>query len=733
MASTPAANPTVHGGDNADGSYFQKTVCLHDWWLIIAENDVGGKGLAVAGVTSIENEARRVFSSAPISKRFDIFTLETVDGICVAIKGFINEQKTIENGFPSEVFSHFVFGFPPHWEQCVVKFFGGDSSIAGAGPESTSHSGKLAAPPGRVDAGTESSAPTAVHFDLEEPPHEQLSSEDRHDVEVAKQSSKPFINVAVDDTKVDDMPKHAAEEETGRANFGSGDFQSIGRPTNLESNQKKPVSRCFMKNKITKSSVASEAIENLDGASVATTQSGEKVDISEEDPRLSLGELFRSLSNLLRSKGKEKQMLESGLNCERNTVGSVPVPAVSKTASNTLENDNYKGKGRSMSHPSASEFQEPSTVDSVPAIAKTVSCSQNGNCEVGGRSMSCPSDPELEEPTTLDSVPAVSKTLSNTSQNDNCEVGGGSMSRPSDPELQEPTIVDFIPTVPKTLGDTSKNDYCEVGGRSMSQPSDSELQEPNSGNVVKRLDFDCLEDLEPTGIGKQGLTAQVGEGAVDAITENTSRKKTRRRTTNIVVGEGRIDAKTENTPRKMIGEGKTDAKKENTPRKKAKRKTTIDAAETPTPVENKKVSIISPESLNLKRSRTGRLLLPTMEFWRNQAAVYDLDRNITGIQDDRPVVTPSRDSLPFCGFNLLLGLVYCNTCRLLHASHVFRQQIWVSEKQNTMIENLNTGYRLEQESQGVWGVLKAKRHVSVIFTGILTRMGEIRGCKLMSS
>ncbi|KAM1686178.1 hypothetical protein TB2_033495 [Malus domestica] len=33
---------------------------------------------------------------------FSLWTLETVDGICVAIKGFINEQNTIENGIPSE-------------------------------------------------------------------------------------------------------------------------------------------------------------------------------------------------------------------------------------------------------------------------------------------------------------------------------------------------------------------------------------------------------------------------------------------------------------------------------------------------------------------------------------------------------------------------------------------------------------------------------------------------------
>ncbi|KAM1044063.1 hypothetical protein ACFX2J_035055 [Malus domestica] len=45
------------------------------------------------------HEARREFSSAPISKIFDIFTLETVDTICVAIIGFITQQNTSKTGF----------------------------------------------------------------------------------------------------------------------------------------------------------------------------------------------------------------------------------------------------------------------------------------------------------------------------------------------------------------------------------------------------------------------------------------------------------------------------------------------------------------------------------------------------------------------------------------------------------------------------------------------------------
>ncbi|KAL6277878.1 hypothetical protein ACE6H2_021479 [Prunus campanulata] len=482
MASTPSSNQTIHGDNNTDVSYFQKTVCLNDWWLIKAQNEVQGKWLAVAGVSSRKEGARRVFSSAPIAKRFDVFTLETVDGICVSIKGFINKQKSTENGFPSEVFSHFLFGFPPYWEQWVAKFFGGDSTTTCAVSGSISDSDKLATQPGSI----KSSIPSSLHFDQEETPVEQVSCEDRHDVEVLKQfSSELPTNVAVDDSKVDDLPKHAAEEETGRANIGASDFQSVGKPKHLVSNQKKPVSRCFMKHKSTNSSPASEASESFGGVSGATTQSGGKVDISEEYPSYSAGRVTRSLSRNLSRKGKKKKMVGCGLNSEKNTV---------------------------------------------------------------------------------DSVPAVFKTLSKSLQNDNCK----------------------------------------VRGKSMPHPSDFEFQEPNDLNVKKKLDFGCLEDdLQHTHNAKQGqncgnITTQVG--------------------------------------------GESDAKEENTFRKRTKTNTTFYTKENPPPEVNKKVSIASPESLNMRRSRSGRLLLPTMEFWRNQLAIYDSDRKVTGIQGGLPVVTTSRGS-----------------------------------------------------------------------------------------
>ncbi|XP_038882905.1 kinetochore-associated protein KNL-2 homolog isoform X2 [Benincasa hispida] len=70
----------------------------------------------------------RIFSSAPIVKRYDVFTLETADGICVILKGFINKLRTADNGFTPQVFKHFVFGFPPNWENHAANCFEGEAS-----------------------------------------------------------------------------------------------------------------------------------------------------------------------------------------------------------------------------------------------------------------------------------------------------------------------------------------------------------------------------------------------------------------------------------------------------------------------------------------------------------------------------------------------------------------------------------------------------------------------------
>ncbi|KAL4587676.1 hypothetical protein LXL04_000549 [Taraxacum kok-saghyz] len=100
-------------------SHFQKSVSLQDWWLTKPQTDDGRPTIGVSGLTCSSQLSRveRCFSSAPIIKAYDFFELETVDGICVILQGYINKEKTLENGFSSEVFDHFVIGFPIYWEE----------------------------------------------------------------------------------------------------------------------------------------------------------------------------------------------------------------------------------------------------------------------------------------------------------------------------------------------------------------------------------------------------------------------------------------------------------------------------------------------------------------------------------------------------------------------------------------------------------------------------------------
>ncbi|KAA3455082.1 Inositol 1,4,5-trisphosphate receptor type 3 [Gossypium australe] len=92
---------------NDSSSYFQKTVCLHDWWLIKAEKEFEGKRLSVAGSTSIESKAFRLFTSAPI------------------------------------VFTHFFIGFPPYWEKYAKEFLG-ETIMADVGLEAVPNSSNAA-------------------------------------------------------------------------------------------------------------------------------------------------------------------------------------------------------------------------------------------------------------------------------------------------------------------------------------------------------------------------------------------------------------------------------------------------------------------------------------------------------------------------------------------------------------------------------------------------------------
>ncbi|GAB4856804.1 hypothetical protein Ancab_014722 [Ancistrocladus abbreviatus] len=52
----------------------------------------------------------------------------------------------------------------------------------------------------------------------------------------------------------------------------------------------------------------------------------------------------------------------------------------------------------------------------------------------------------------------------------------------------------------------------------------------------------------------------------------------------------------------------------------------------------KKCSSSLLEAVTVKRSRSGRLLLPALEFWRNQLPIYDADHGLSAIKDGTAIV-----------------------------------------------------------------------------------------------
>ncbi|KAL8058296.1 hypothetical protein ABFX02_03G009200 [Erythranthe guttata] len=230
MAST--SNPVPHTDTgNKPKSQFNSTVCLTDWWLVKTENEFEAKPqLAVAGFTSREKQAMRVFSSASILKRYDIFTIETTDGICVILKGFINRDRTLENGFPSDVFDHFLFGFPPYWKEYVENFMAKESS-----PNEVSgfNISKVQSPQSRT---MEAEQPRVDNLEKD------LGSQDKTDVKRQRKNKKKNSS-AVSPTKKSDSVISGSTVEKDSYSVGPTveDLSNLDMPVNCETNKMKSV------------------------------------------------------------------------------------------------------------------------------------------------------------------------------------------------------------------------------------------------------------------------------------------------------------------------------------------------------------------------------------------------------------------------------------------------------------------------------------------------------------
>ncbi|CAL5017605.1 unnamed protein product [Urochloa decumbens] len=126
-----ASAAAAAGGDQDANVSEHPCVTLLEWWLARVEGD--DKKIAVAGVFE-RNQTTNEFGPARIAKRHESCVLESEDGIVLCICGSLNITRTLAYGYSIQVCEKFMIGFPYWWENCNQLYPKETSSHGGHPP-----------------------------------------------------------------------------------------------------------------------------------------------------------------------------------------------------------------------------------------------------------------------------------------------------------------------------------------------------------------------------------------------------------------------------------------------------------------------------------------------------------------------------------------------------------------------------------------------------------------------
>ncbi|KAK0583670.1 hypothetical protein LWI29_001314 [Acer saccharum] len=706
QASRQRCNSSNNHDDNKSSSHFQPTVCLYDWWLIKSDEIFEGKRLAVAGRSSTE-KAMRVFTSAPIVKRYDDFTLETADGVCIILKGFINKSRTKENGFSDEVFSHFLFGFPPFWEayneKCLEEEFTTGPSLATIPDTNSSATGHDAV------AGMKNANPNTTSINY------GVNGKNKHIVEDINECSENVSEkVTTNASKCSDWKNHAAEDnniEKAKDHASENLRPSMSCDINVVSllkdnlalpaesssynvtespermaNSKScdeepavPMGDSGLDLRITSRKSKTQEPACLESISIGNAASGEcsisKASVIEYlkssnlDPAVPVGNPGVDLRiTSSRPKNSEHQD-ENGETCGNKDCSTFSLPqefvaTVRCTGEKPsgVEGSSLSGFGLGMMHtpslstspiykdpnyrkpsgncaddtmnfptvtptkvhtntlnvtPSNSGSRKTRSQNKCPGFTGSVKCKnkelmpKTSKCSDGENLKSCSSGTAIHSGKKIDILEAArSQSIRKMVRNMN--------GNPKGKKKERHTVVLALKTKRKKMGSATlvSDGTSNLEGMNIFNFCDDEPQQPTHDTVVKDN-------------SKQGKDhrKESQAGSPRQKPNNSDRSRNEFSDTN-----HQCESVT------AVGEREATAKGDSS-KKKARRKINFDTQASPL-TQGRKENIVSPESLSLKQSRSGRLLLPSLDFWRNEIAVYDADRKITGIQ----VATPSKGS-----------------------------------------------------------------------------------------
>ncbi|KAL8145938.1 hypothetical protein AgCh_003894 [Apium graveolens] len=646
-------------------SQFHKTVILYEWWLIWAENENHDKKLAIAGHTSKGLGAMRVFSSSPILRRHDVFTLETTDGIYVSIYGLINKTRTEENGFPSEVFRCFFFGFPPCWEVCAENYL-----AQGSASKDVS----------REDFSLKGSTQTIEEYDTTNVGGNAspLSADPKLDKDLAlcpiREGSQTVMYI---------------NETGGQKDPGWKKPADIEMESKLKENA--DIKEASKAEKKAQNNVSSEDA-NSKGCSNANTHINEMADTranvcvtnsdSEVDQDHIACMILEGLKNsnetvkyITRAPGAKETAqrktsdIKRESNLKENAINEEASAAEEKTCNNVISEDAVLNGCINASE----RTNEMNNIKANVTLANTnpelhqelTACmilkgSENSTEAFGYMTRACKAkdtdqrrtaDIEMEcifneNAVIKEARIAEENTYNNVSIEDSilegCSTASEKINERTNTEanvsivnpdlvLDQDQAACMILEGPKNSNEAFRNITRARGAKDTNQRKTAAVEKES---IVE-------EYTASKKASSDGIKTCTGPSLRFRETSKKSNKAVMCRTRS--GGAEKTDWKKATTGKKKSSLiEKAGSKETSKPEANTKRKLTYGSPVTPK--ADVKTSFISPELSSMKRSRSGRLLLPVLEYWRNQTKIYDQDHQVViGVTDG--ISTPSRAEL----------------------------------------------------------------------------------------
>ncbi|KAK1396549.1 hypothetical protein POM88_006412 [Heracleum sosnowskyi] len=515
-------------------SLFHKTVKLHEWWLVWAENENHEKKLAIAGHTFCGQGAVRVFSSSPILRRHDVFTLETTDGIYVSILGLINKIRTEENGFPSEVFKCFFFGFPLQWEVCAEQYLA---------------QGFVCNDISRDDSNLKGSTQT-----IEECNATNVGAN---------------VSPLSTDPKLDKDPALCPIREGSQTvMYGSEKDPGWEKTTDIE--------------------MESKLKENTDIREASKAERKAHNDVSSEDANLKGCRNANAQINVMTNARANVSLANTDPKLDQDHTACMILEG-SKNSNEAIEYINRAGGAKDTAQKKTADIERESNFKENAIYEEASTAKEKTYNDVPSEDASLNGCSNASENTNEVNNTKANDTLANTN-----------------PEL-----------------DQDQRKTAAIEKESIMEENTASKKESTAGNKT------CTDPSRRLG---------------EILKKSNKADRCRTRS-------GGPKNTTTTVKRESTSIKKAASKETSTPDKNTQRKLTYGSPVTPkadvgspvTPKADVVTSFTSPGLSSVKRSRSGRLLLPTLEYWRNQTVVYDPNHQVIGVTDG--ISTPSRAEL----------------------------------------------------------------------------------------